>query len=648
MCGIAGFFLGREAGADSAALRDTASRMADAIAHRGPDDAGLWLDAASGVALAHRRLSILDLSANGHQPMVSASGRYTIVFNGEIYNFRALRAVLEGGGVRFRGRADTEVLLAAIEEWGLDRALRESNGMFAFALWDADARTLTLARDRVGKKPLYYGWCGGAFAFGSELKALFAIPGFAPDVDRGALALLLRFNYVPTPWSILRGVFKLPAGTSATFDARAVAAGPGAHSPREAAQPFWQPLKRARAALAHPFAGDAEAALDTLDTALRDAVRIRLECDVPLGTFLSGGIDSSLVTALMQQLNASPVRSFSIGFEDPRRDEAPVARAVAQYLGTNHTEFYVTGDDALATVPQLATTFDEPFADSSQIPTLLVSRLARREVTVVLSGDGGDELFAGYNRYVRALRIRRYREQVPRALQALLARAMRAYGGQEPRGHALRQLAAEIVADSPEAIYLNRMSRWRHPERAVPGTEPLATPFTDPAQRLAEGHAADRFMYLDFVTYLPDDILVKVDRATMAVGLEARAPLLDYRIVELAWSLPWQMKLRDGETKWLLRRLLARYVPPGIVARPKQGFGAPVADWLQGPLATWATDLLEPARLRRDGYFDARVVGDLWARFRAGNRKWHTHLWNVLMFQAWLDFARSATSARVR
>ena len=641
MCGIAGIYCGHRPGRSADSLRAIAQGMADALAHRGPDDVGVWADAGAGLALAHRRLSVIDLSAAGHQPMVSASGRWRIVFNGEIYNFRALRTRLERAGAAFRGHSDTEVLLAAIEAWGLEAALSEANGMFAVALWDTYARKLTLARDRIGKKPLYYGWCRSTLVFGSELKALLTVPGFQPEVERGALQSMLRFNYVPSPWAILQGVFKVLPGTYVVFDADDVTAGAASHEPLAAARRWWDPLERAEYALSKPFAGGVEQALALLDALLRDAVGLRLEADVPLGAFLSGGIDSSLVTALMQAQAHASVRSFSIGFEDPRRDETPAARAVARHLGTAHTEFHVTGDDALATVPDLARVFDEPFADSSQIPTLLVARLARRDVTVVLSGDGGDELFGGYHRYARALRIARWQERLPVAGIRLARRLLRPWAGQEARGHALRQLAAELAADTPEAIYGNRMARWRHPGIVVRGgTEPL-TPFTDPTRRINHGTMADRFMFLDFVTYLPDDILVKVDRSTMAVGLEARAPLLDYRVAEFAWSLPVDMKLCAGETKWLLRRLLARYVPAAIVERTKQGFGAPIADWLRGPLRDWAEALLAERRLVEEGHFDARIVRDLWTSFQGGRRKWHTHLWNVLMFQAWLETLRA-------
>lgn len=641
MCGIAGLLDGSPDETRADEQRALAIRMADTIAHRGPDDAGVWVDGAAGAALAHRRLAIIDLTAAGHQPMASASGRYRIAFNGEIYNFRALRARLEREGVQFRGHSDTEVLLAAIEAHGLAAALRDANGMFALALWDRATRTLTLARDRVGKKPLYYGWCGGALAFASELKALMVLPGARPAVERGALQSMLRFNYVPSPWSILEGVFKVAPGTIVQFTAADVAAGAAAHRPLVAAQAFWDPCAQATAALANPFAGGSDDALARLDELLRDAVRIRLESDVPLGAFLSGGIDSSLVTALMQAEARVPARTFSIGFRDPRRDEAPAARRVAQHLGTAHTEIYVTGDDALAMVPALAGVFDEPFADSSQLPTMLVSRLARRDVTVVLSGDGGDELFGGYRRYGRALRIARLLGAVPGAGKAAMRQLLRPWAGLEPRGSALRQAAQELAASTPEDTYLLRMSRWRHPERVVRGGIEPPTPFTDPARRLQDGTLADRYMYLDFVTYLPDDILVKVDRSTMAVGLEARAPLLDYRVVEFAWSLPPDLKLRGDTTKWLLRRLLARHVPEDVVGRAKQGFGAPVADWLRGPLRDWAEALLARERLAREGYFDAVIVRDLWARFIGGRRKWHTHLWNVLMFQAWLEAFRA-------
>lgn len=640
MCGIAGIFHGGSDERPRDELQATVQRMTDAIAHRGPDDAGVWIDAAAGVALGHRRLSIIDLSAAGHQPMASASGRYVMTFNGEIYNFRALRTRLAGEGTGFRGHSDTEVLLAAIESWGLAEALTQANGMFAFALWDRATRSLSLVRDRVGKKPLYYGWSGAALVFGSELKALLAAPGFNARVDRGALQLLLRFNYVPAPWSILQGVFKLPPGTMLTVTADVVAAGPAAHRPLAAPRPYWDALAQAERSIADPFTGSVDAALDALDALLRDAVRLRLESDVPLGAFLSGGVDSSLVTALMQVQASQPVRTFSIGFEDPRRDEAPVARAVAAHLGTAHTGFYVSGADALATVPDLARIFDEPFADSSQIPTLLVSRLARREVTVVLSGDGGDELFGGYRRYLRALAIARHRARVPSIGVTALRRLLQPWARQEARGHALRQLAAELAADTPEAVYLNRMSRWRHPEAVVRGGSEPATPFTDAARRLGHGTLAERFMFLDFVTWLPDDILVKVDRSTMSVGLEARAPLLDYRVVELAWSLPDDMKLHAGTTKWLLRRLLSRYVPDSIANRAKRGFGAPIADWLRGPLRDWAEALLDARRLREEGYFEVATVRALWTRFGSGSDKWHTHLWSVLMFQAWLDEVR--------
>ncbi len=646
MCGLTGFFQPGQQRLSPDNARDALARMSASLHHRGPDDHGQWFDVDAGIALAHRRLSILDLSPLGHQPMVSADGRYQIVYNGEIYNHAVLRDELLKLGHSFAGHSDTEVLLAAIQSWGLPAALQRSNGMFALALWDRQQRQLHLARDRVGKKPLYYGWCGESLLFASELKAMMAFPGFDPAVDRGALALFLRHDYIPSPWSIYQGVFKLMPGHTLTLDAAAVLSGAEKHDPNTAATPFWNALEVARAAHTKSFQGSDQDALDTLDARLRDAVAQRMVADVPVGVFLSGGTDSSLVTALMQAQSPRPVKTFTIGFSDSSHDEAAYAKAVAHTLGSDHTELYLDGSDALAVVPDLPAMFDEPFADSSQIPMYLVSRLARRHVTVALSGDGGDELFGGYTRYPRALANWRRRQRIPAPLRTVLRTVLGQHGDGEARDSRLAMLATELAADSPEAVYLNRVSRWRQPGSAIANAIEHSSAYTDRSRWLSDATPLERFMFMDFQSYLPDDVMAKVDRASMAVSLEARAPLLDVGVIELAWSLPTQMKLRGGESKWLLKSLLARYLPEKQVYRPKYGFGAPVGDWLRGPLREWAEDLLSAERLAREGYFDVAQIRTLWEAFLAGQRKWHTHLWNVLMFQAWNQWRQHPSETR--
>lgn len=633
MCGITGF-LGPSDTESAASLQC----MTESLAHRGPDDADVWLDRDAGIALGHRRLSIIDLSPEGRQPMHSHSQRYVIVFNGEIYNFKELRAELASLGHRFRGHSDTEVLLAGFDTWGLERTLERANGMFAFAVWDKTERVLHLARDRIGKKPLYYGWADKTLLFGSELKALLAFPRFAPQVDRNSLALFLRHNYVPAPWCILRGVFKLLPGAVLSLTHDVVARGPSQHEPSSACRRYWDSRTVLSEAVQHPIRTSEHEAVERLDSLLRNAVALRMYADVPLGAFLSGGTDSSTTVALMQAQASRPVQTFSIGFHDPRHDEAKLARAVAEHLGTDHTELYVTGEDALAVVPELPNMFDEPFADSSQIPTYLVAQLARRSVTVALSGDGGDELFFGYGRYQRAMDVWKWLQRLPGPVRAALSSTLGRYAGQEGRTSKLAQLANELRARSIESIYRDRVSRWRFPEAVVRESREHQTPFTDEREWLAAGDEAHSLMYLDFVTYLPEDILTKVDRATMAVGLEARAPLLDYRVVELAFRVPYDMKKRGTEQKWLLKQLLRKYLPDPLVFRAKKGFGAPVAEWLKGPLRPWASDLLSRERLQREGHFDAARINGIWGEFLDGQRKWHTHLWNVLMFQAWLEY----------
>lgn len=638
MCGLAGL-LRPTPDTDAGRLTVLAGAMGDALEHRGPDDRGVWVDDTAGIALAHRRLSILDLSPLGHQPMASEDQRFVVVYNGEIYNFAELREVLVARGHRFRGHSDTEVLLAAVVEWGIEETVARCNGMFAIALWDRQERCLWLARDRVGKKPLYYGWAGDAFVFGSELKALWRHPDFDNGVDPDALALLLRLDYVPAPHAIHVDTFKLLPGALLRVDADTVARGAIAHDPHREQRRYWDARERMKAALAAPFAGDVREAENRLDDLLRDAVGLRMVADVPVGVFLSGGTDSSTVTALMQAQSRHPVRSFTIGFERSHHDEAHLAREVAEHLHTAHTELYVSGADALGVVPTLPAMFDEPFADASQVPTALVARLARTDVTVALSGDGGDELFFGYKRYDRALRNWQWLQRIPSPLRHLLARGARGHG-EASRTGGFAALAAEMGARGIGDVYRQRIARWRDPAAAVRGASLPATFYDQPDPLAGAGTPADAMMLADFSVYLPEDLLCKVDRTSMAVSLEARAPLLDWRVAEFAWSLPLAFKRHPEGNKHLLKSVLRRYLPDSMVDRGKRGFGAPVSAWLKGDLREWADALLDPARLRAEGHFDADAVHGLWQAFLAGERKWHTHLWNVLMFQAWHEHWR--------
>jgi asparagine synthase (glutamine-hydrolysing) len=625
------------------------ARMADQLVHRGPDDSGVWVDRQVGVALGHRRLSILDLSPDGHQPMHSESGRYVIVFNGEVYNFDELRPVLESMGHRFRGHSDTEVMLAAMERWGIDEALQLFNGMFAFALWDCQERQLHLVRDRLGEKPLYYGWMGQTFLFGSELKALAAHPEFKDEVNRDALALYLRYNCIPAPYSIYRGIKKLPPATKLTVTV------PNMHAisfPR----PYWSAEEAVRRGLEEPFAGSEEEAIARLDALLRQAVKMRMVADVPLGAFLSGGVDSSTIVALMQQQFRRPVRTFSIGFHDEAYNEAKYAATVARHLGTEHTEFYVSAEEAMRVIPNLPKFYDEPFSDSSQIPTYLVSALARRYVTVSLSGDGGDELFGGYKRYFLWGRIWNAIQWAPAFLREAAAWSLRRVGPQRwnrvlgfalshfpsardiaAPGEKMEKLAQMLSAKDSFSRYQVVISDWESSDSAIRGG-------AAPSSMLHERSVGPEFrdfrlqmMFLDAVTYLPDDILVKLDRAAMAVNLESRVPFLDHRVVEFAAGLPLSLKLRNGKGKWILRRLLYQYVPHELIDRPKKGFSLPIAEWLRGPLREWAEELLSENRLRGDGYFHPKVIRRIWEDHVSGRRDLRHHLWALLMFQAWLD-----------
>lgn len=655
MCGFAGFLdPSRSRGTDQ--LYDVAKIMADTLAHRGPDDGGAWVDETAGIALSHRRLSIIDLSPEGHQPMPSASGRYVIVYNGEVYNFTELRheldriAFFQGKqSCVWRGHSDTEVMLAAIETWGLEAALRRFVGMFAFALWDRQERRLHLVRDRLGIKPVYYGWVGGCFLFGSELKALKVFPGFDLPINRGALALMMRHNYVPAPHSIYQGIHKLLPGHVLTLAVDGRNKAPTIST-------WWSAKEVAETATKNPFSGSIEEAVEQLDILLRKAVRIRMVADVPLGAFLSGGYDSSTVVALMQAQSNRPIKTFSIGFNEEEYNEARHAKAVATYLGTEHTELYVTPEEAMAVIPRLPTLYDEPFSDASQIPTFLVSQLAREHVTVCLSGDGGDELFSGYNRYVWGQRIWDKIGWLPTRLRSTLARLITSVSTQGwdrvftqltpvlPRslrvrlpGDKLHKLAEILAVESPNALYCQLVSHWKNPSVLVRGGKEPLTALNDPTRQASLADFTLRMMFTDLISYLPDDILTKLDRASMGVSLEARVPLLDHRIVEFAWRLPLNMKLHNGEGKWILRQVLYKYVPQKLIDRPKMGFGVPIEHWLRGPLRDWGEALLNEQRLRNEGLLDPVPIRKMWDEHISGRRRWHYYLWDVLMFQAWLE-----------
>jgi asparagine synthase (glutamine-hydrolysing) len=641
MCGIVGFLLSKGVLDPECQLRV----MADALAHRGPDGDGVWFDATHGIGLAHRRLAIIDLSELGRQPMHSVSGRYVVSFNGEIYNFNALRIELTRLGVTFRGHSDTEVMLAAFEAWGLRRALERFVGMFAIAVWDRSTTTLVLIRDRFGKKPLYYGNVHGNFVFGSELRAIERFAEFRPEIDRIAIARLLQFGHVPGAMSIYKSVRKLEPGSILS-----IRPGGDPHIER-----YWAPESAFAEASARRFAGSYSDALEAVEASLKTAVRQRMIADVPLGAFLSGGIDSSLITALMQVQASKPVQTFSIGFDVQRFDEAQHATRVATHLSTAHQVFYVTNAEALAVVPKLGAIFDEPFADVSAVPTYLVSQLARTQVTVALSGDGGDEIFGGYNRYDMSRRFWPWIARLPVGLRRAIARGLLkvsadrwdSIAGSVTRllpgvlagglvGLKLQKAAGVLEQSDLAGVYARITQQWPGGERAVLGYVPCVT-----AEALV--FTGDRevqvrqMMVADARTYLPDDILVKVDRASMAVSLEARAPYLDHRIFELVASMPSAFIFHGGVTKALLRDILARYVPRQLFERPKAGFASPLEDWLRGPLRDWAEALLDPVRLRGEGWFDAELVRALWQAHVDRRGQHHHALWGVLMFQSWLD-----------
>ena len=667
MCGFSGFLTNNPSILANSEVIVT--NMADTIQHRGPDDSGVWVDVDAGVALAHRRLSIVDLSPAGHQPMVSSNNRYVIAFNGEIYNHVEIRCELErhsnpnltaedvlippdslstsmSGPFKWRGHSDTETLLAGFEAWGIEVTLKKTVGMFAIALWDREERVLTLARDRMGEKPLYYGFQNKTFLFGSELKALKSHPDFLAEIDRDVLCLYLRHCYIPAPYSIYKNIQKLLPGTYLQ-----VRLGVDANAQTLSPKAYWSMTDVARQGVEASFKGSDGEAIAILDSQLKQSIGLQMMADVPLGGFLSGGVDSSTVVALMQAQSMRPVKTFSIGFDDSSYSEAEYAKAVAQHLGTEHTELYISSTQAMGVIPLLGKIYDEPFADSSQIPTFLVSQMAKPHVTVSLSGDAGDELFCGYNRYVLADNWGRI-EKMPVGMRSLVSNVINYIQPQtwdsvfqqiskfkkmpDNMGDKLEKLAIGLKSTTVQDAYFSLVSEIDYPEQVVIGAKEPQTWLTQVGKSSHFQDPKQVMMFMDAMTYLPDDILVKVDRASMANSLEVRVPFLDHRLVELAWQLPMAMKMREGQTKWILRQVLYQYVPQYLIERPKAGFAIPLGDWLRGPLRDWAEDLLEDQRLQREGYFNSDFVHDLWRAHLMGNRNNQSLLWSILMFQTWL------------
>ena len=635
MCGLVGIL--RPDGLNPAATEELVNQLAARLDHRGPDDHGSWVDGAAGIALGHTRLAVLDLSPAGHQPMFSASGRYVIAFNGEIYNHLELRKELElnNSAGPWRGHSDTETLLAAVDHWGIERALGKSVGMFAFALWDRQRRVLTLARDRLGEKPLYYGGRGNLFLFGSELKALRAHPAFVAEVDRNALDLYMQYGYVPAPASIYRGISKLLPGTYLQI------AGTGGFDSVPKPIPYWSLSQAVARGAADPFRGsDAEAAGE-LETHLARAVALQRIADVPLGAFLSGGVDSSMVVALMQAGASSKAKTYTIGYHEAAHSEATYAQAVAEHLGTDHTTLYVTAREALEVIPRLPRLYDEPFGDSSAIPAFLVSAFARRHVTVALSGDGGDELFGGYGRYQRTADLWRAIRRVPYPLRSAAAAAIRTWrsGAKGPSiGARAERYSSYLSATTVEECYDAQVSRFPYANGLVIAGHSRNRRSASPYPPHGDGDF-EKMMYVDSCRYLPDDILTKVDRASMAVSLEVRVPMLDHRVLEFAWRLPSAMRTRNRQDKWLLKQLLRKFLPAAMIERPKMGFGVPVGQWLRGPLREWSEDLLTQDRLRSQGFLNPQVVRRLWQQHLSADRGESDSLWQILAFQAWVSDA---------
>ena len=637
MCGIAGY-IGQIPNSSNCL-----DAMVREIHHRGPNDRGIWKNDEAGIGLAHARLSILDLSSAGHQPMHSASKNFVIVFNGEIYNHKNLRSELDSHShINWSGHSDTETLLAAIECWGLEKTLKKTKGMFAIALWDKRSEKLSLACDRIGEKPVYYGWVKGHFVFASELKAIKKFPNFKNPIDRNSLALFLRFNSIPAPHSIYQDIYKVEAGQIIQIQAE---------SKQIQKHNYWSVEEVYKKGSLSPFSGSPEEAVNQLNKLLKSAISSQMQSDVPLGAFLSGGIDSSTVVALMQSQSNHKVNTFTIGFNDKEFNEAKHAEMVAQHIGTNHFDMYVSDNDALNIIPDLPNIYDEPFGDSSQIPTYLVSKFAKQKVTVALSGDAGDELFGGYNRYVFAERMFSKVVKTPKLVRQLMSTTI--FSIREERwhnllngllskrfantGNKLYKAANALSAKSIRDLHFKLVSQIENPSEWLIGSDEYKTALNDDVERFTELNSIEQMMAYDLITYLPADILTKVDRAAMAVSLETRVPFLDTDIIKFSASLPLNLKIRDGATKWVLREVLYKYVPKDLIERPKMGFGVPLAQWLRGPLKDWAESLLDEKRLHQEGFFDVEFVRNKWSEHLSGKRNWHHQLWNVLMFQAWLE-----------
>ncbi len=637
MCGIAGYV------GETVNPEKCLTEMAEVLNHRGPDDSGIWFDKEKSIGFAHARLSILDLSYAGHQPMHSISKNNTIVFNGEIYNHKDLRSELESITKRdWAGHSDTETLLAAIEEWGFEETLTKVKGMFSIALWDKNSSNLSLACDRIGEKPLYYGWVNEQFVFASELKALKKFPEFTNQIDRSSLALFLRFNSIPAPHSIYEDIFKLEPGQIIKFNTK---------SKRITKQNFWSIEEVLKKENLNQFSGTQSEAVIQLESILSSAVSSQMQSDVPLGAFLSGGIDSSTIVALMKSISDSQINTFTIGFNSKDFDEAKHAGMVAKYLGTNHFEKYVTEQDALNVIPRLPHIYDEPFADSSQIPTFLVSQFAKQKVTVALSGDAGDELFGGYNRYVVTKKMFSKILKSPALIRKLLSKTIFSVSEEKWNnllgwfmsrqyseiGHKLHKAANVLSSETIRDLHFKLVSQIQNPSDWLINSKEYKTKFNDDNELFVDLDSIEKMMAYDLITYLPTDILTKVDRAAMAVSLETRVPFLDPDVIKFSASLPMEFKIRNGVSKWLLREVLYKHVPKNLVERPKMGFAVPLADWLRGPLNDWAESLLDENRLHQEGFFNVEFVRSKWLEHKSGKQNWHHQLWNVLMFQAWLE-----------